>query len=1238
LKMTVSSDAHDYDRFDELAEEFAQRYRRGERPSLEEYVDRLPEMADEIREMFPALIEVEQVEGAARDDAFRQPHPAVARLNELGDYRIVREVGHGGMGIVYEAEQVSLGRRVALKVLPRHVASDVKALERFRREAKAAARLHHTNIVPVFEVGQQAEVAFYTMQFIQGQGLDQVIEELVRLRSPDGKSLGKNDDHAGSARPVRLPVTFPGAAMPTDAPPIRKLGHMAESLLSGRLGTEGMKSSTGDANAVTEAAGTELLERGANPDPPARDPGQYPSAASPASGVSSSAVLPGGTAVSMVESSAPRRPFFRSVAQIGRQTAQGLAYAHSRGIVHRDIKPSNLLLDTAGVVWITDFGLAKAEEDGLTASGDILGTFRYMAPERFRGEGDARADIYALGLTLYELLTFRPAFNTSDRLKLIERIKNEEPARPRSLDVRIPRDLETIVLKAIEKHPLARYESAEAMAEDLRRFLDDEPIKARRASAAERYARWARHHPAIAVLGAVLTAVLVLTTLTSLFVADRMAHLAQNEQKSRAVAQAETYRAMLNEVKALRVGHQPGWREEALGDLARIAAMSTPRRDLPELRTEAAATLGTPDIRVAAKVELPTDDLGSFTFSPDGRKLLTAGRRTGLEFWDVHGKRHRSSVEGLTVSDTVFDKALYLPDGHGLVVATRDRGVVFTDSRGVSTTRGPLTQGRSQPIKLAVSASGHRIAVAWTDGAGITVYDMASGTLIARFKNSPFALSPDGRWLACQENADIVLLPIASSEPRIVLGRHAGASALAFSPDGAMLAAAFVDHTTVLWDVAKREQFGTLRGHRERVFDVAFSPDGAWIATGSLDYTVRIWETRTAQSVATLSGSAPALRVQWSPAGDYLATSTNSSREVLLYTIMGRRGVQQWLTGHRVELRCVAAHPYLERITSSGYTELMSWDLSVSPPSPIAIGPNPGAVTSLAYSADGALLATASWLGSNPREVVIRDANTGKVRGRVTGPEIVFALAFDPTGKRLACGDQSGNVVVWDLATNQPVQRFVTGATVWSIIFLESGRSLVTHGNDEVLSFNLDSGQLERKVDLAGGGIRTLAADRPRSRLVVGFQNGAIGSLSLPDLTLGARLEGAHAGSVDCMAMSPDGRLLATGGADHRVVLRDAISLEPLLDFPLWAGYLRDLTFDFQGRRLVVVGTDCDIDLWDLVALYDGLKALGLAWDRPAPGVVSESGAVPEGDHLRPGVPVIRRPGPTKPAALERAP
>src|SRR5262249_52499721 len=221
-----------------LAEEFAERYRRGERPSLQEYIDRLPEMADEIREMFPALVEVEEVEGDARGNALQPPPPAVPHLRQVGDYRILREVGRGGMGVVYEAEQISLGRRVALKVLPGHVAGDRKALERFRREAKAAARLHHTNIVPVFEVGREGDVAFYAMQFIQGQGLDQVIDELARLRSRDGKSAG--DGQAGSRRPAGPAVGIETATVAGADPRDRTLRPGGESILSDRPRADGL--------------------------------------------------------------------------------------------------------------------------------------------------------------------------------------------------------------------------------------------------------------------------------------------------------------------------------------------------------------------------------------------------------------------------------------------------------------------------------------------------------------------------------------------------------------------------------------------------------------------------------------------------------------------------------------------------------------------------------------------------------------------------------------------------------------------------------------------------------------------------------------------------------------------------------------------------------------------------------------------------------------------------------------
>ena len=271
-------------------------------------------------------------------------------------------------------------------------------------------------------------------------------------------------------------------------------------------------------------------------------------------------MLPGGTQVSEVDSSGRRQPFFRSVAQIGRQAAQGLAYAHARGIVHRDIKPSNLLLDTAGVVWITDFGLAKAEDDGLTATGDILGTLRYMAPERFRGEGDARADIYALGLTLYELLTLRPAYDSSDRLKLIEQIKTEEPARPRS--TRRPHPA-----RPGDDRPEGDRQGPRAALPDGRRDgRGPAAVPGRRADpgpagqhAWNGTARWARHHPAIAVLGGVLTAVLVLVTIGSLLAAGRFAATGRaRAELGRAERSARQEASRQARAESARRGGRPG--------------------------------------------------------------------------------------------------------------------------------------------------------------------------------------------------------------------------------------------------------------------------------------------------------------------------------------------------------------------------------------------------------------------------------------------------------------------------------------------------------------------------------------------------------------------------------------------------------------------------------------------------------------------------------------------------------
>ena len=378
------------------------------------------------------------------------------------------------MIVTFEAEQVSLGRHVALKVLPESVLRDSKQRSRFEREAKAAARLHHTNIVPVFGVGEEEGIPYYAMQFIAGLGLDQVIRELKRQR---GDASHSEQTPASAELPGGLTITA-----------------VARSLMDGELGA---------------AEPTEVLQRyGAGPGngavPPRLDSARPGDAPPPRSAPSESLLGLGSGNGSRLDGS-PRPTYWRGVARIGSQVADALAYAHSQGIFHRDIKPSNLLLDARGIVWVTDFGLAKVEDqEALTNTGDIMGTLRYMPPEAFEGRHDARGDVYSLGLSLYEMLAFRPAFEEVDRGRLIRQVTAGEPPRLRTINPEVPRDLETIVHKAIDRDSAHRYATAAILAEDLRRYMEDRPILARRASETEKFRRWCRRNKVLAGLMATL--------------------------------------------------------------------------------------------------------------------------------------------------------------------------------------------------------------------------------------------------------------------------------------------------------------------------------------------------------------------------------------------------------------------------------------------------------------------------------------------------------------------------------------------------------------------------------------------------------------------------------------------------------------------------------------------------------------------------------------------------------------
>ena len=479
----MSNACSGFDPLDDLVESFLERYRGGERP----VAHRIRQQTSRACRADPLPIPVVGRHGRAclrkRCGPRGHERPGLAgqrAARRLGDYVLLRAVGSGGMGIVYEAIQESLGRRVALKVLPVQQLGDSTRLERFRREARAAARLRHNHIVPVFGVGECDGLHYYTMQFIRGHGLDTILREVNRvLANPTSHS-----DLAAGTEDVR-PET------------------LAWGLCIGRFLT-----------ALSRAEESTL-------DHPS---GELPGFATGSERTTHA--VPHRRRSSRADDSFRERLHSRRGVD-WRQGGRALEYAHEQGILHRDIKPSNLVLDAQGQVWVTDFGLAKAHDsDELTRTGDIVGTLRYMAPERFNGWSDTRSDVYALGATLYELLALRPAFADSDRVKLIERVLHETPPPLRHLDRRVPRDLETIVLKSLAKEPGERYSTAGQLAEDLRRFVAGRPILARRSSAIERSWRWGKRNPVLAMATGTVAAALVAVAVIAIFYANRQRQFA----------------------------------------------------------------------------------------------------------------------------------------------------------------------------------------------------------------------------------------------------------------------------------------------------------------------------------------------------------------------------------------------------------------------------------------------------------------------------------------------------------------------------------------------------------------------------------------------------------------------------------------------------------------------------------------------------------------------------------------
>jgi eukaryotic-like serine/threonine-protein kinase len=1142
------------------------RRRAGESPNAEDYRTRFPELEEKwLANAVTAEGEREFGSLDVSTDPLR-PDPEGASVDvsvggnadgksgvprRMGEYRILRKIGAGGMGVVYEAVQESLGRHVALKVLPLNPLAGPVLLERFRREAKAAAKLHHTNIVPVFGVGEQDGVHYFAMQFIRGQSLDQVLREvkwfrdsrLARKRFPDEQTAGEgwHDSLAAS---------------------------IAQGLLKGEFVLDPASDAGSDVVSTQVAAGSgqALAATLVRPEP------QWPPDARRNSGSGCG--------------SQPEIRYFRSVARLGAQVADALEYAHGHGVLHRDIKPSNLLLDSSGTVWVTDFGLAKADDaEDLTSPGDVVGTLRYMAPERFEGLADARSDVYGLGATLYELLTLRPTLDDANRVRLIERIRRDNPVSPRELDPRIPRDLETITLKAIAKEADRRYATAGELAEDLRRFLADRPIRARRTPLSERAWRWCRRNPALAVLTAAVAALLV-------FVAIGSTTSALWLQAAGRQTTEKLFESLLEQARAKRTSRRIGQRFKSLKaveEAVKIArTLKLPEDRFLDLRNEAIACLALPDLRVARE----------WNGWPDG--TLRVDFDSTLERYARLDKQGNVSIRRVADDEEIYHLSgaagatgCYLsPNGEFLFV-----GSEIWRLWKLAAPEPSLILDELRPKTHDFSADSRQLAVARNDGY-LDIYDLASGLRVRQLQVGPephhLAFHPTEQRLAIafQDRVEVRDLDTGHMLAKFPLEANAGPWAR-WRPDGKVLAADGGDGIIYLWDVATGKQTAKLQGTRNGGLNFTFNHTGDLLASAGWEGILRIWDSHSGKEL--FHTPATMTNLHFSPDDRFLAGEFNSSKLRIWHIEPGR------------EYRTLARVP----ITTSG-----SFIHALSP--------------------DGRLFAVGTVEGFG-----LWDLASGKELRSIPMP-VPTLVQFEPSGNLLT--DGVNGLYRWrmraagDVLQIGPPQRVPLAGSSHVPALSSDGR---------VIASARGWGALVLHADHPGPPV-TLAADSdvrqiaisPDGRWVATNSHGGSPDVKVWDAKTGKLVKRLVAGEGQQVAFSPDGRWLAASGDGVRVweaaswnewprfegVPRAPVVFSPdskILAFETGEGAVRLIdpktrkewarlvnpdqeragliTFTPDGAQLVITtGDGPSIDVWDLRAIRGQLAAMGLDWNLPA--------------------------------------